>query len=150
MIVSASCPTAVLSISFFPYRLGDSRKSACGVVAAFLFLRQDFRGPQMGRSVKESRHDRSRDRGLPRTGRDRRFHHPAHPKSLTQDRRMLRRPRRRLQLPRASGSGNRLVPQISAQFKRSVHLFSHGELDPGPMNESDSWHRHGSPALQVT
>ena len=48
------------------------------------------------------------------------------------------------------GSGNRLVPQISAQFKRSVYLFSHGELDPRPMNEPDSWHRHGSPALQVT
>ena len=46
-------------------RLGDSRKSACRVVAAFLFLRHDFRGPQIGRSVTDSRHDRSRGHGLP-------------------------------------------------------------------------------------
>lgn len=46
---------------FFPvdHPLGDSRKSACGVYG------QDFRGPQTGRSFRESRHDRSRDHGLP-------------------------------------------------------------------------------------
>jgi hypothetical protein len=63
---------------------------------------------------------------------------------------MLRRPCRRLQLPRVMRVRKPTRPQISAQFKRSVHLFSHGELDPRPMNEPDSWRRHGSPALQVT
>ena len=47
------------------------------------------------------------------------------------------------------GSGNRLVPQISAQFNGQC-IFSPMASWILVMNEPDSWHRHGSPALQVT
>ena len=49
------------------------------------------------------------------------------------------------------GSGNRLVPQISAQFKRSVYLFSHGELDPRHERTrfmAQAW--HPGPASDIT
>jgi hypothetical protein len=115
---------------FFPYRLGDSRKSACGVVAAFLFYGKIFGVPKWGALSK------SRVAIDPGTAGSRELEETA----VSIIRHTLKASLRTDACCAAPvddsnslgpcGSGNRLVPQISAQFKRSVHLFSHGELDP--------------------
>lgn len=130
MIVSASCPTAVLSISFFLTVWVTPENQPAELSRLFCFYGKIFGVPKWGALSK------SRVTIDPGTAGSRELEETA----VSIIRHTLKASLRTDACCAAPvddsnslgpcGSGNRLVPQISAQFKRSVHLFSHGELDP--------------------
>jgi hypothetical protein len=132
MIESASCPTAVLSISFFLTVWVTPENQSAELLRLFCFYGKFFGVPKwcaLSKSRVTIDSGTAGSRELEGTAVSIIAHTPVTPKASLRTDACCAVPVDDSNSLGPCGSGNRLVPQISAQFKGSVHLFSHGELD---------------------